>query len=456
MSVPNKYSIIEKKILNDIHSRVYTDKIPSERNLAKKYMVNPLTIRRALDTLARKKILIRIHGSGTYVNPTCKNEISIYLTNTDEICGKINTALQKKFPHLDFHITNLRSERDELFYQSHDILSDVSYCPFEYDKYFLPFDPVIIQKYLDESRYYSRAFNIHRENGNYYGLPLILSPRALVCNKDLLCSVTGKSSHHDLEFDDLLVLNDIIKERKDIYFFDTQFQPKTAVLSFIYLNIKTPNDESCLEHIPPEVFEAGLDDFWTFYKKPLGQGVDFTKGNSLFSFIYRQNIRVRSGDFPFSWDILPAPAKNRVKILTPASQSLFISKRTGNTEICREICEYFLEPEIQGIFAEYKYGIPVYKSAALSSFGSTNFRDDIFFSEMSHLRYHYSFFEKNLMNIFIARCNELFAGEINFPDFRSAVRELYNIHEASIRGGRMIEDQKYKTNFGSALLFTGE
>lgn len=51
-------------------------KIPSERDLAKKYSLSHMTVNKALSTLVEKKLLERVYGDGTYVADLKENLIS--------------------------------------------------------------------------------------------------------------------------------------------------------------------------------------------------------------------------------------------------------------------------------------------------------------------------------------------------------------------------------------------
>src|SRR5690554_331880 len=64
------YEQIKQKILNRINSGEYKveEKIPSERELCKRYSVSRTTIRKAIDELVVEGILIRRSGRGTFVS----------------------------------------------------------------------------------------------------------------------------------------------------------------------------------------------------------------------------------------------------------------------------------------------------------------------------------------------------------------------------------------------------
>ena len=54
---------IEKKIRDGLY--VSAQKLPSEYDLAKEYNCSRLTIRKAIDDLIRKNILVKRHGKGS-------------------------------------------------------------------------------------------------------------------------------------------------------------------------------------------------------------------------------------------------------------------------------------------------------------------------------------------------------------------------------------------------------
>ncbi len=102
---------IENKILKNFINR--GDKLPSERNLSDEYKVSRTTIRRAIDFLILKDLLIRKPGSGTYV----KNN-NIFL-NVEEQISFSEKMEDLKNNHetkiIDFKIINSTNKLRELF-----------------------------------------------------------------------------------------------------------------------------------------------------------------------------------------------------------------------------------------------------------------------------------------------------------------------------------------------------
>ncbi|MDK2954315.1 MAG: GntR family transcriptional regulator, N-acetylglucosamine utilization regulator [Kosmotoga sp.] len=64
---PPAYLTIYKTLKDRIIKGVYTEQIPTEKELCKEFKVSRLTIRRALDELKREKLLIAKKGKGTFV-----------------------------------------------------------------------------------------------------------------------------------------------------------------------------------------------------------------------------------------------------------------------------------------------------------------------------------------------------------------------------------------------------
>ena len=102
---------IENKILKNFINR--GDKLPSERDLSDEYMVSRTTIRRAIDFLITKGLLVRKPGSGTYV----KNN-NIFLNVEEQISFSekmegLNNNHETKI--IDFKIIDSTSRLKELF-----------------------------------------------------------------------------------------------------------------------------------------------------------------------------------------------------------------------------------------------------------------------------------------------------------------------------------------------------
>lgn len=66
----SKYESIKQFLVNGIASRIYTDTIPSENQLAEQFGVSRMTARRALDELERDGKVERFPGKGTFVRKT--------------------------------------------------------------------------------------------------------------------------------------------------------------------------------------------------------------------------------------------------------------------------------------------------------------------------------------------------------------------------------------------------
>lgn len=62
---------IEKKIRDGLY--VSAQKLPSEYDLAKEYNCSRLTIRKAIDDLIRKNILVKRHGKGKLCDVASEN-----------------------------------------------------------------------------------------------------------------------------------------------------------------------------------------------------------------------------------------------------------------------------------------------------------------------------------------------------------------------------------------------
>lgn len=71
---------LRKKILSSPDGN--GSKMPDERTLSEKYRVSRLTMRRALRILEEEKLIRRVQGSGTYMNPAATRKIPLMIDYT--------------------------------------------------------------------------------------------------------------------------------------------------------------------------------------------------------------------------------------------------------------------------------------------------------------------------------------------------------------------------------------
>lgn len=429
----SKSENIEQKILDNIYSGRYADKLPSEKDLAKIYKTTPVTAAKILNRLKEKKIVNRISGRGTYINPEgLRRKVKMHLSLPQEIMEELEPELKRKFPEIEFEFPEKKSRGIERLAEDSDIIYLTSYFPDSYDKYFAPLPEELLNEFLDEDKYYSGTFLAHNQNHSFYGVPYCASPCILTYNKELLLKYFGAIPGKPLSLDDLFDINRKL-EKEDIALFDCNKFRKATVIDFIFSQMEENEiDRRNLNGISRESLSEGLKKVEELLKDSIEKGLEFIKGKTVFSRVCRQTLRRRHFDSDFQWDVLPGSfGESSLSIL--ASESLFVSAKAPNREKLFEVCRAFLDPEIQSIIGKHKYGIPTLKSAALNSMDSRKFRDDVFFNEMNNVVFKYELFEKPLMNSFVSGIEDFFRKKISFEDFLARTERLYALNKESLK-----------------------
>ena len=97
-----KQSEVRNRVLDLIEQLGVGDAIPSERQLTSDLSVSRLTVRAALDELVREGLLVRRHGSGTFVS---EPKIAQELTMTSFTEDMRRRGMVPGSRTLDIHVT---------------------------------------------------------------------------------------------------------------------------------------------------------------------------------------------------------------------------------------------------------------------------------------------------------------------------------------------------------------
>jgi DNA-binding transcriptional regulator YhcF (GntR family) len=438
----SKSEQIEQKILNDIYAGKYTDKLPSEKDMAKYYCTTPVTAAKILNRLKDKNIVRRVAGRGTFINhDALQRKIRMYLPFEKEMLEEIKLELKKLFPENVFEFINQRGMTFEELSEKTDITYMTSYFPDSYDKFFAPLPESTVNELLDDGKFYSGAVLAHNNNWSFYGMPYCVSPCIVIYNKELLDKYLP-GSRQSITTEDLLELNSRLKKEKLALFDYNNFQ-KGTVLDCIFSQIDEAEiNRRDIKNVSWETIKKGCDLFHDIYNDSIEKNASFAKGEAIFSRTCRQSFCKRHVDLDFSWDVLPVSlGPTRLSVL--ASEALFVQSKASNKEKLFDICRAFLSQGIQSIIGKHKYGIPVLKSAALASMDSRKIRDDIYFNEMNNVVFKYELFEKPLMNSFILDIGELFEMNIPFSNFISRVENLYRLNEQNLKTKDQFANENY-------------
>ncbi|HHW03438.1 MAG TPA: GntR family transcriptional regulator [Thermoanaerobacterales bacterium] len=156
-----QYKKIERDILNNITAGCYkkNDMIPTELELAKKYNVSRVTVRRATDNLVAQGILYRTPGVGTFVAKTPTQKIATLKSFTEEMeelglkaTTKVNTFMIKEADSKIADILGIK-ENDMIYYIERSRYANGDLYVFEKTYMSVKSNPSISIKILEGSKY---------------------------------------------------------------------------------------------------------------------------------------------------------------------------------------------------------------------------------------------------------------------------------------------------------------
>ena len=375
----NKFSKIAYRLRSSIEAGDYTDRLPSEAELALQFSTTTMTIRKALEVLRRGGLIEKVPYVGTFVRREKARAVrilwptSVFTAAED---AEIKTALQKHFTEfkLDFFY-----ERDVSPYvawrnKNWDLMRVVATSSILYSEYAAPFPLEIMQKYRDAA-WFQAPFETHRVNNHYYALPVLFSPGLLLFRRSLLEGFSREIAAHGVNWELLQELGRHA-QRKNCRLWD-KVTARILLRCLIFRDGKL--HELNLAHL-----RAELEPIWHLFDQALIG--DNSLENVIVQWICRQALKKRppvSDEYIFSAFPESAPGVPGPTMI--AGEFLLLSNHSQMRDEATAVAEYFLSPEIQQIVGKSKVGLPVLKAAALDSMDSRHYRDDLFISETQQI-----------------------------------------------------------------------
>ncbi|MHC4873350.1 MAG: GntR family transcriptional regulator [Planctomycetota bacterium] len=430
----SKYITIADKIRSNIEEEVYVEKLPSEKKLAIEFETTEMTIRKSLALLVDEGLLVKKPPIGTFIQKVETPDIKISL-NTGffgkGITDQFSKAIEKEFPGVNF--TFVKNNHDLGECSSLDLIRNSSKSYFQYGLFSSPY-PAEVMAEVNDEKYYTVAFDVHRLNESYYGIPIMFSPMCLISEKDFLSSNGFSLDPYSFNIKELIRLKDAAVKNKRKFWFTPA--PRIMARSLVY----TAGDESnTLASVNLKILKELLKDFWPLLDADIVEDDirEIADSDVVLHLNGRHIMPLLDED---KAAVFAYPEELRGKTAS-AGEYLFLSNSTEYQDTAVEVAEYFLSPEIQGIISKEKMGIPVLKSAAIDSIDSHKYRDDVFFNEVKNL-YPNNAVEYDSHQRIYSFVNDVIDGKLDFDGLMSCLE--YEIEMAkkqpAIQAGMAAED----------------
>jgi len=429
--VKSKPELVADQIAQTIMGGAVAGKLPSEQEIARQYHTSPVTAAKALNLLRERGLVTRVPRVGTFAKWVGRRKVRIYCRAPEPSFANafepLLAAVSNLFPQLDLEYETKAPTVAAAVEAGCELFIQTTLYPRAYSEFFAPLSVDLGQRFAESPDYQRDCFAIHRDHHLTYGVPFTFSPIVWRGNLDLLGQFQPLRSVYDLTFEDVQGLSRSLAKRTDIALFDREFVGAN-LMNLIYSHI--PDRESAATASRENV-KAGLDGFKSWYPKAFDKQYSFRHGNTLFSCTCRQNLNHSgAGKLPFRNDVLPVPERNGSRVASVASCSLFVSNCTSDARLMFEICEAFLAPAAQKIIAETRYGIPVLKSLQLDRMDSSEYRDDVFFTEARNMVPPNRFFDKDFVAQVYALLDRLASAPDELRKFPGKVLALFDFYQA--------------------------
>lgn len=374
----SKYHNIATQLIEDIENGVYTDKLPSERQLAERFETTTVTVRRAQDILIDAGLLRKVQPLGTFVVPRDRVRISASIfihSHYSEAISEIKESLTNAFPDVDVDFQHSVYDPEKLL--DFDLVRVAGVSPFPYSDFAVPYPLEMFEEFKSD-HYFKDAFDVHRAGEFHYGIPVFISPVLMAVNHSLLGKTILKSDPYALDVDLLLEMAKVARRSK-LKLWDST----TVYYLFRSLVFSAGDESNLLGNVDLSKLRTLVEKFWPLISSDLVEvgGESFVEDRSIVTIACRQGVH----EFDPKKVLLAGWPRELSGKINLAGEFLFLNNRCDEPKVAAKVAAHFLSPEVQNIIGKYCVGMPVMKSAAVDSIDSRDFRDDLFFNELKNV-----------------------------------------------------------------------
>lgn len=397
-------SLLKEKIL----SGAFQEKLPSEKELARNFDVAPNTAGKAVRLLAGEGIVVRVHGSGTFVKHPEKRLVKVLAF--DYVFNILQEACRSEFPEI-------RLEQVSKM-ECADIITITSFFPFEYQRYLDAMPEGIFDAVANDCRFYPECLKIHKRGNVCYGVPVFFSPVIYAYNKKLMTEIAPDFSPYAVTIDSLLKLLQKAACR-GFGGIDASSFTRNSLTSLI------ANFQGEITWELLQKSFALLDQILPFISKE-----SFNDGKVLFKLISRQALSLNYISKDIAFDLMPSPGfaagERRCDI---ASEALGVNLQSPGKEVLWKIVLLTLKSEFQKRIAAKRCGIPLDRTLAVETLDSTRYRDDIFFGEIKNLDFTRSRIPLPVMREISLEYGNVLGGTLAPEAFYEHIRKTFEQYE---------------------------
>ncbi|MBL8995175.1 MAG: GntR family transcriptional regulator [Spirochaetia bacterium] len=418
VSSQNKFLKISASFIAEIRKGKIKGRFPSENEIARKFGISKATASRVLHHLREEGFIETLVGSGSTVRERRRTFVVRIGSDHERMkaaCGPISRILSAKFPDVDFVFDTEGVEAKP------DLRTITSHPPEGYAS-FIPYSKALVKK-LSRLPLHNAASGIHQISGSFYARPFLASPTFLLANKKYF-SAGGLAPQGARERSAIFLerlAQSRLPEGRSLYDLRLVHFKDLALFVLDGMDASKPG-----EKIPYTVenVEAGLRR-WIRIRAASKPAADIRNGEALVTMI---SLMAESDYFLDTERFEPVwfPLRvQQVPVNFLHSQSLAISAHCRQSELAEEVIAHFFSEEVQNVFGEQGYGVPLRKGVK-----SKHPAAKLGLAELPHARWDYVFPQPPLLSIMSRLVRIHTTGFLSGDNLLDLVRSLMEVEAA--------------------------